>query len=670
MSGITGIYFFDERSADAETLARMVDSLAHRGADGVGIWREGAVGLGHRMLWVTPESLHEKLPLANRGGNLVLTADARIDNRDELIAALGMRGNPRETITDSELILAAYEKWGDSCPEKLLGDFAFAIWNRYERQLFCARDAMGVKPFYYYCQPDKFFAFASDIKALFCLEEVPRQVNDAKLGVYLCQLTGFAALKTETFYRNIFRLPPAHWMTVSPQGCRLKPYWDLEGEAGKIKLNSEREYIEAFQERFTQAVVCRLRSAYPVASNLSGGLDSSSVSCVARNFLKQQGNGADLITIYGDGGLESTDEKSYVQAVLAGGGFQHCFTNIDRNVISAAQTAISWINQPLQMPTPVILLAAVQTAQQQGARVMLTGHDGDTIVSHGRHYLAELVELENWPYLGEIISAYLNPYQMEESSSKIQLNSKVFQYVLPYLKHQLSQGNYTKFLKSWAEITDCFRWGILQNLRILKNCIIAPNVRWKQYNTAVSEAWAKQIHLQQLIQQEYEYQFAEYVPAQYQAHYRGILSDNLLNSTEEVDGICSGLSIEPRHPFLDKRVIELCLAAPAPLKFYNGMGRGVLRCAMMDILPPKVRERSSKIDFSEVIVKGLEKEEPKLLEDLLFNRESALGNYVSRKVLSKQYQEFLNPQTEGSRKKRLSRLLAKTADLAIWLDVL
>lgn len=670
MSGITGIYFFDERSAGAETLARMVDSLAHRGADGAGIWREGAVGLGHRMLWVTPESLHEKLPLVSRGGNLVLTADARIDNRDELIAALGMRGNPRETITDSELIVAAYEKWGDSCPEKLLGDFAFAIWNRYDRQLFCARDPMGVKPFYYYCQPDKFFAFGSEIKALFCLEDVPRQVNDAKLGVFLCQLTGFAALKTETFYRNIFRLPPAHWMTVSPQGCRLKPYWDLEGEAAKIKLNSEREYIEAFQERFTQAVVCRLRSAYPVASNLSGGLDSSSVSCVARIFLKQQGNGADLITIYGDGGLESTDEKSYVRAVLAGGGFQHCFTKIDRNVISAAQTAISWINQPLQMPTPVILLAAVQAAQQQGARVMLTGHDGDTIVSHGRHYLAELVELENWQDLTEVILAYLKVYQVEEREFQTKLNSKIFQHVVPYLKHQVSQGSYSKFLKSFAEIARHSHWGLWQNLRVLKHSLISPKVRWQHYNPAVSAALAKKINLQELIGQEYDYMFAEYVPSQYREHSRGILSDNLLNSTEEVDGICSGLSVEPRHPFLDQRVIELCLAAPANLKFYNGRGRGVMRCAMMDILPPEVRERTSKIDFSEVIVKGLEKEEPKLLEDLLFNRESALGNYVSRKVLSKQYQEFLNPQTEGSRKKRLSRLLAKTAELAIWLDVL
>ena len=144
MSGIAGIYYLDGRPVEQAVVQRMLDCIAHRGPDGSGVWLDGSVGIAHRMLWTTPESLHEKLPLVNKTGELAITADARIDNRDELFASLNFNGRPRETIADSELILAAYEKWGESCPERLLGDFAFAIWNGRKKKLFCARDPVGM----------------------------------------------------------------------------------------------------------------------------------------------------------------------------------------------------------------------------------------------------------------------------------------------------------------------------------------------------------------------------------------------------------------------------------------------------------------------------------------------------------------------------------------------
>ncbi|NES85389.1 MAG: asparagine synthetase B, partial [Moorea sp. SIO2B7] len=163
MSGIVGIYYLNQEPIDRENIGQMLDILAHRGPDGADIWCEGSVGLGHRMLWTTPESLLEKLPLVNHSKNLVITADARIDNREELIVALELNDRPAEKITDSQLILAAYEKWGEQCPEKLLGDFAFAIWDKHKQILFCARDHVGVKPFYYYHQSGQGFIFASEI---------------------------------------------------------------------------------------------------------------------------------------------------------------------------------------------------------------------------------------------------------------------------------------------------------------------------------------------------------------------------------------------------------------------------------------------------------------------------------------------------------------------------
>ncbi|HWP41854.1 MAG TPA: asparagine synthetase B, partial [Blastocatellia bacterium] len=175
MSGIFGLYHLDGRPASRSQLQEMMQSLAHRGPDGQNAWSEGAVGLGHQMLRTTPESLLENLPLANSTNEIVITADARLDNRDELIELLGFGAEPREQISDSQLILAAYEAWDERCLERILGDFAFAIWDGKKQRLFCARDRFGVKPFYYYSSAG-LFAFASEIKALLSLQEIPRRL--------------------------------------------------------------------------------------------------------------------------------------------------------------------------------------------------------------------------------------------------------------------------------------------------------------------------------------------------------------------------------------------------------------------------------------------------------------------------------------------------------------
>ncbi len=217
MSGIVGMYCLDGRSVDQKDLRRMVDKIAHRGPDGSDIWCNGSVGLGHRMLWTTPESLKEKLPLVHRSGKLVITADARIDNREELIKALNLTDKKPEDITDSELILYSYEKWEENCPEKLIGDFAFAIWDGFKRKLFCVRDHMGVKPFYYY-KSDKIFIFASEIKTLLCLKEVPQKLNELMVAFYLARIFKD---NTITFYHDIVRLPAANSINVSKDNLQL-----------------------------------------------------------------------------------------------------------------------------------------------------------------------------------------------------------------------------------------------------------------------------------------------------------------------------------------------------------------------------------------------------------------------------------------------------------------
>ena len=163
------------------------------------------------MLWTTDESVLERLPLAADAGRYAITADARIDNREELLASLAL---DRRT-ADSEIILAAYRKWGEECPVHLLGDFAFAIWDRRRQTLFCACDPMGVKGLYYHLSPTA-LSFASEIKALFALPEIPRRLNEVRVAEYL--ITLFED-RCGTFYRDILRLPGAHSLSVTRQRC-------------------------------------------------------------------------------------------------------------------------------------------------------------------------------------------------------------------------------------------------------------------------------------------------------------------------------------------------------------------------------------------------------------------------------------------------------------------
>ena len=222
MSAICGIYNLDGKPAPREGMERMLKALAHHGPDGQGIWLEGPVGLGHSMLHTTPESLYEKLPQQDDETGLVITADARIDNRDELFDALSIPHPARPGTPDGALILKAYCKWGEDCPSHLLGAFAFAVWDKNEQSLFCARDHMGFKPFYYYRSP-RIFIFASEVNGVLSVPEVPRRLSEPAVAYYLTQNHEDREI---TFYEEILRLPSAHTLTARRTGKLKKSrYW-------------------------------------------------------------------------------------------------------------------------------------------------------------------------------------------------------------------------------------------------------------------------------------------------------------------------------------------------------------------------------------------------------------------------------------------------------------
>ena len=265
----------------------MTALLERRGPDGSHHLLDGPAALGHTLLATTPEALHEVLPLTDAASGCSITADVRLDNREELLPALGLAEEAR-VIGDGELMLRAYLLWGEACLEHLLGDFAFAIWDPRSQRLFAARDQMGLRQLIHCHVPGELFAFATEPEAILALPDVPRRINEARIADYLDDLE--AADFTSTFYEGLYRLPPAHCLTVDASGLQIRRYWALQ-PVTELQLDSDEAYAAAFLMVFTKAVRSRLRCAGPVGSMLSGGMDSGSVVAVATRLLQAEGRG-------------------------------------------------------------------------------------------------------------------------------------------------------------------------------------------------------------------------------------------------------------------------------------------------------------------------------------------------------------------------------------------
>ena len=628
MSAIAGIYYLDGKPVDRADLGRMVESLAHRGSDKADIWSEGSVGLGHRMLWTTPESLHEQLPLVNQTGNLVITADARIDNRDELIAALGFTDRLPLKIADSQLILAAYEKWGDRCPENLLGDFAFAIWDGRRQRLFCARDAMGVKPFYYY-RSNRVFVFASEIKALLCLPYVPRRLNEVKVAYHLALLFED---KTITFYQDIMRLPTAHSITV---GCedqeQVRLYWSLD-PSREVRLHSDQEYAEAFREIFTQSVLCRLRSAFPVGSTLSGGLDSSSIACTARELLAESGNQhlhtfSAIFPNLPKEDLRLLDERRYIKAVQAMGGFESHYVHADS--LSPLIELLWQDDEVVLAPNLYMHWALYNAAHQQGVRVFLDGLDGDSTVSHGWGYLTELTRTGRWKTLVSEVTAISSRY-------KLPRRRVIWKYGIKPVVVEPA----------------------VQLAQMLRGCSQPTS----PVNLAISLTFAQRVGLAERTQALLSNRSAPTRTAR-QEHWLGLTSGLHAYGLEVTDKGAAAFSLEARYPFYDRRLMEFCLALPPEQKLHQGWTRLVMRRAMTDVLPPEVQWRVHKANLGPNFKRRLLEYERETLEKVIAQPQ-IIEPYVNVSALQAAYDRYAS-QPLQSKQDAITVFGAVT--LALWL---
>lgn len=642
MSGIVGIYYFDGRPAGAIELDRMLKKISHRGPDASGIWSEGAVGLGHQMLRTTTESFCEQLPRTSKGRNLFITSDARIDNRNELINTLGLNANAEDEISDSELILSAYERWADGCSERLLGDFAFAIWDSTKQRLFCARDHFGVKPFYYHAS-EKALCFATEIKALLCLPFVPFRLNDTMVADYL---TGAHRGREETLYEGLMRLPPGHNLTADRNGLRLQSYWSLDPHA-ELRLKSDEQYTEAFRELFTEAVDCRTRSALPIGSMLSGGLDSSSITCRAQELLAQDGR-QQLQTysaIFDQ--VAQCDERLFINAVRAEKNIDSHFVIGDQKGPLTDLDRVLWHeDKPVFGPNLFLHWELYKAASHNGVRVILDGFDGDSAVSHGYHYLNELASEGRWFKLTrEAIMLFRN------------LGDSPWKPLARYAQHY---GLNPLISRSRALKTARRIWRALARRSFDRN---NQSPQPFELRSLINPDYAESIGIGERYR---AWRKAQSFSArtERESHYRTLTQDSLPLAFELFDGAAAAFGIEARYPFWDKRLVEFCLSLPPEQKLRRGWSRFVLRKAMAGILPEKIQWRRDKIDFIPVFHHGLLTFDRERLDEDILNRSFDIEKYVNVSALHDLYSRIASGKPMDVAKELLA--FWKVASFALW----
>lgn len=607
MSGIAGIYHLNGDDVNAESIRSMVNSMSHRGPDGIHVWNEGPVGLGHCMLHTTPESLNETFPMDSPDGKSILTADARIDNRADLISTFGLTQNPSD-ITDGELILHSYKKWGDKCVDYLIGDFAFAIWNKNEKKLYLALDHFGVKQIYYFYSDD-FIVFGSEIKALLSLVDVPEEIDELIVASYLSG----GVHSEKTIFKNIKRILPATYQTISAEKLQSVKYWAVPDQRTADKMTDE-EYTDRFFKIFRESVRCRLRSAFPVGAELSGGLDSSFVTTVAADLLKKSGRPQlhTFSTIFNE--HQECSEDQYISSVVDNGSeIEPHFIDADQeNPLKTLDEIYTFLDDGRVYGNHHLNWLTLRESHKNRVRVLLTGHDGDTTVGHGWRYLSLLVKNGKWKeFAKEARQAVENMHTSDDGIHKhVYWNSEkdvLNHFASDYLIKWAERGHYMKLLNGLSAIRTYFSispWTILKRMwrKILipewSKRLIRGNHENDQQNIpdTISSHLLKKIDLSYLMSLQFDK--IPFDMDERDAQKLLFESPFVQLNLETISLYAASFGIEARHPFMDKRLVEFCLSLPVSQSYSGGWSRIIMRRAMKGMVPDKIRWRSGKANLT------------------------------------------------------------------------
>lgn len=549
MSGFICIFQRDQAPVEHEVAQRMLATLKHRGPDGADLTVSSHVALGHQHFWTTPEEVGERQPLRATDGNRTLVFDGRLDNRADLLQALECQ---ETTLSDAKLILSAYERWGTDCVKRLLGPFAFALYDRTERTVFCARDALGDRTLYYYLDA-RVLVVASEEQAILRYPTVTTRVNERRLASYF-------ALEHptdgSTFFTNVMELLPAHVLYVGEEKYRTWRYWDVDPRR-RVRYRTDEEYGEHFHALLNESVLCRLRTSAPPAVMMSGGLDSTSVAALASRHLRQHFPSAQLRTIsYVFDELTSCDERWYMEAMTARYQTEAIqFLGDDGWPLREVATLPPPNpNTPEDSPYRRLFRRVYEIAHERGTRTILTGAFGDDLYAGARYWLLDLLKE------GRLRQAVVDSvWEMRR-----------------YGFRRLARRNLLPLL-GW-------RW--VRKLR--------PRARPTWLTTEAtallpdSDAWP-----------------VSAASAARPEQHRMLLGlhEGHDIATETVQANRAGVELE--FPYRDRRLIEFMLAIPAHQLYRHGLYKPILRVGMRGILPERIRRRRHPTLLTPLFMRGM-----------------------------------------------------------------
>jgi asparagine synthase (glutamine-hydrolysing) len=387
LSGIVAILLRNGAPIEIKQLRAMTDFLNYRGPDGSGTFVGDGIGLGHAML--RNKEIHPDDGQPTRLDSLWITADVRLDHKAELIDKLAEGGGKRTTadIPDAMLILRAYAVWGPGCVEHLRGDFSFVVWDNVTKTLFCARDHFGIKPFYY-AQLGRVFLFSNTLDCLRQHPLVTNELNDVAIGDFL--LFGLNYDNSTTSFRDIQRLPPAHWLLISADKVQFKCYWHPPTE-GHIRYTKPDHYLDQFTELLKRAVEDRMR-VNKVGILLSGGMDSGSVAVVANEISRSRGGTPQLHSYTaGYGPVDRDDEGMHARMTANNLSIPNKYLSIEK-----LEPFEKWDEAKTRFPEPVddpLSGSGFDLFQMiaSDCRVVLSGEGADN-----------LMYFQMWPYMKDL----------------------------------------------------------------------------------------------------------------------------------------------------------------------------------------------------------------------------------------------------------------------------
>ncbi|NPV85836.1 MAG: asparagine synthase (glutamine-hydrolyzing) [Anaerolineae bacterium] len=544
MCGIAGVV---GPSASIEIVQRMTNAMKHRGPDGEGTWSAPNVCLGHRRLSIIDLSPAGSQPMSTLDGRYIIIHNGEVYNYRELRQELPQM--PYRSQTDTEVILQAYAHWGTHCVEHFVGMFAFAIWDAVEQTLFCARDNLGIKPFYYTHLGEN-FVFASEIRALFAAGVIP-QVNQRVIYDFLAR--DFYEHSDETFFKGVYKLPPGHWMLV--QAGKLKPpvrYWDLGVKAAQQPVDAEpQKREEKLLDMCKEAVDLHLRSDVPVGVALSGGLDSSVLLSLLDKIHPDPARVEAFSFSFDD---PQYSERPFVEEMARQTGRPAHFVEITPAVF--AECAIAFCESQEEpfagLPISAYTLC-FQLARQHGFIVIMDGSGLDEgLAGYDRFRVARWADLfENGQM--QVLERELSACHISTPEARRKALSQIYEASQP--QFDVGKGQ---------DLTSSVR----------PDCLNPDFIATAAHPLPVFERPFPD-HLRNLM-------------------YRELRYTKLPRALRFRDRLSMAASCELRPPFLDHRLLAYEFSLPPEDYIENGITKAILRRATRRLLPDVVRTAAKR----------------------------------------------------------------------------